>query len=236
MSALKIIGREDWGAAPPKSISRCVDTSTILWVHHSMGAPPPNDLEAECRFTRNIQAFHQGPERGWADFGYAFGVAPSGRVFRGRGPNVYGAHCPGHNDELSICMYGDYTKTSVPEAIRVAIWQIADMHGKTELRGHRQGYPTSCPGDEGMVDVVKLPRPTMPAVDHAVLPWSNTLRMALNGRGWAGWEQMEGPLRWIAKKGLDPKAKVALAWRGTIYREPETVEQVAKTLVNRFLS
>ena len=33
-----------------------------------------------------------------------------------------------------------------------------------------------------------------------------------------------------------PDAKVALAWRGSVHREPETVNLVAATLVNRFLS
>ena len=234
--ALKIISRTQWGAVSPRSVSRCVDNSSDLFVHHATGAPPAPTLEAECAYTRNIQAFHMGPQRGWADFGYGLGVAPSGRVFMGRGINVWAAHCPGKNDILSICMYGDYSTTDVPNAVIEAIWQIADEFGKTRLVGHRQFYSTSCPGDQGMLDVVQKPRPSMPSVDHKPLPYSNTLRLSLNGRGWAGWDGCEGPLRWIAKNGVDPKATVCLSWRGTPYREPETVNMVAKTLVNRFLT
>jgi hypothetical protein len=236
MSTLKIIDRASWGARPPDAISRCVDISTQLFVHMSTGSQPANDLEAECRYTRSIQNFHMGPEREWVDFGYGFGCAPSGRVFFGRGPNVWAAHCPGRNDVLSVCLYGDYSETAPTAAQIEAVWLLADRYGKTDLVGHREAYSTSCPGDRAMAALVNASRPTQPVTDHAILPYGDTLRMALNGRGWAGWAQMDGPLRWVAKKGLDPRAKVALAWRGTVYREPETVEMVAKTLVNRFLS
>lgn len=233
--ALKVVSRTEWGARPPKAISRVVDDSPELFVHHATGAPPAQNLIAECAYTRSIQNFHMDV-REWSDYSYGLGVAPSGRIFMGRGVNVYGAHCPGKNHILSVCLYGDYSTTDVPLIMREAVWKIADEFGKTKLVGHRQAYSTSCPGEQGMKDVVYLPRPFSPTSDYTPKPYGNTLRIALNGRGWAGWDACEGPLRWIAKYGLKPDAKVCLSWRGTPYRDPKTVALVAETLVNRFLS
>lgn len=76
-------------------------------------------------------------------------------------------------------------------------------------------------------------------------PDGTTLRLAIRtsadkragrpGRGWAGWPQAEGALRWIKKNGLANDSDVALAWRGNVFRGPRRVEKVAATLVNRFL-
>lgn len=66
-------------------------------------------------------------------------------------------------------------------------------------------------------------------------PDGKTLRLVLNGRQWAGWEEAGGPLQWIARKGIDPKAKTAIAWQGRVWRTPAEVTNVARNLTRRFL-
>ena len=66
-------------------------------------------------------------------------------------------------------------------------------------------------------------------------PDGNTLRLVVEGRTWNGWEEAGGPLRWIARKGLDRKAKAALAWQGRVYRGAKDVTNVARNLERRFL-
>jgi N-acetyl-anhydromuramyl-L-alanine amidase AmpD len=62
-----------------------------------------------------------------------------------------------------------------------------------------------------------------------------TLRLAVGGKLYAGWENAAGPIAWIAKNGLkDPKA--AIAFKGNVWRGPEDVTNVAKNLAKKYLS
>ena len=100
---------------------------------------------AERRAMREIQAFHQR-SRGWTDIGYAFVCFPSGRVYEGRGEHV-GAHCPGHNSEPSVSLAGDYSTRKPTDKQRLAVSQLKSRIAAARLKGHRDGFPTSCPGD-----------------------------------------------------------------------------------------
>lgn len=158
---LEITTRTGWGAAPPtaRTSVRWTDGVT-LWVHHSSGPNLRTDASRtqEIATVRAIQAFHQGPSRGWNDIGYAFLVAPSGRLYEGRGEAI-GAHCPGHNDEPSVCMIGTYLTTRPSDEIHVAIYRLANFLRAGDLAGHREGFATSCPGDAGMAKIVNGPPP-----------------------------------------------------------------------------
>lgn len=233
----RIIRRSEWGAAPPRSVSRTIWTTTALWVHHSAGPAPANNPDSERAAVRGIQSYHQ-QSNGWSDIGYAYLIAPdSGRIYEGRGQNVWGAHCPGHNDEPSVCIIGTFATTPPSEAARRSVWMLADYLGLTHLKGHREGFSTSCPGDATMRSLVNAPRPFPPgsAAPNDPRPYSNTLRLAVNGRAWAGWDEAEGPLAWVARHGLKPSADAAIAWRGSVWRGPKDVTNVARTLAARFL-
>lgn len=103
-------------------------------------------VEAEKRAMREIQAFHQ-KTRGWNDIGYHHVVFDSGRVYEGRPRDVVGAHCPGHNSEPSISLAGDYTTRPPSPAQMSAVHSLRAGLGARGLKGHRDGFPTSCPGD-----------------------------------------------------------------------------------------
>lgn len=245
---MRIITRAEWGARPPKTTpARCAWKLNRMCIHHSAGPAPDGSLESSIRTVRAIQAFHQGPDRGWNDIGYAYVVDPMGRIFEGRGYQIWAAHSPGHNDEPSVCMLGTYGGIRPSELIRTAIWELMDELGFTVPVGHREWTLTTCPGDAGMKYVVKAGRPKAPSpiVVPGKLPYSNTLRLHMQtaaerkagkpGRTWAGWEAVAGALLWIRKNGVAPTTTCAISWRGNVWRGPRDVANVAATLANKYL-
>ena len=66
-------------------------------------------------------------------------------------------------------------------------------------------------------------------------PAGNTLRLVVNGRLWAGWEEADGAIEWIAKNKLERSAKCAISWQGETWRGAEDVTNVCKSLYRRFL-
>jgi hypothetical protein len=92
---------------------------------------------------------------GWSDVAYNMLVCKHGYVFMGRGPKVLtAANGPGLNSQhYSVCALvgtsGDVQPTDdMLNGIRDAI-QYLRVHGNAgrEIKGHRDGYATSCPGD-----------------------------------------------------------------------------------------
>ncbi len=66
-------------------------------------------------------------------------------------------------------------------------------------------------------------------------PDGNTLRLVVNKRLWAGWEEADGAIEWIAKNGLERSAHAALAWQGNVWRGATDATNVCKSLYRRFL-
>jgi hypothetical protein len=144
---MEIVSRGEWGAAPAKggrTLLR-VGRVTSFVLHHTTGQ------YSGPQTVRQIQAFHQGPSRKWADIGYNLLVAPDGTVFEGRGWDVQGAHARGHNAvSLGIAFIGDGRKPVSDEAKR----SILLLAGEADRRfgvlrrvGHRDVGSTVCPGD-----------------------------------------------------------------------------------------
>lgn len=242
--SIEIIPRSAWGARAPRSrVTVSWAGLRTLWVHHSEGTVPGDDIAEEKAVVRGIQNFHMDdPKHQWRDIGYAFLIAPSGRIYEGRGVGVDAAHCPGHNGEPSVCLLGKYQSVPPSEAARRAVWALADHLGLSDLNGHRQGFSTSCPGDATMRTLVDAPRPPKepikPQIAHA-----NTLRLAIRtaadikagrpGRRWAG-TSAGGALAWVAKHGVAPTSTVALAYKGNVWRNRRDARNVARNLTKRF--
>ena len=114
-------------------------------LHHTTGT------YAGPQTVRNIQAFHQGPTRKWADIAYSFLVAPTGEIFKGRGWGKQGAHAKGHNSSsIGIAYIGDGRTLPPVEALASIAWlgDEADRRFGTLRRvGHRDVGSTVCPGD-----------------------------------------------------------------------------------------
>lgn len=66
-------------------------------------------------------------------------------------------------------------------------------------------------------------------------PDGNTLRLVVNGRLWAGWEEADGAIEWITRNGLERDAKAAISWQGNTWRGPKDVTNVCKSLFRTYL-
>lgn len=53
-------------------------------------------------------------------------------------------------------------------------------------------------------------------------------------RVWSGWQEAFPAVRWIAKRGIKPGTRAAIAWRGALWRGARDVERVAKHLARKF--
>jgi hypothetical protein len=143
---VNIVSRAQWGARAASGTTNLVPSRvTMLVLHHTTGT------YAGHQTVRNIQSFHMGPERKWADIGYNFLVAPTGEVFEGRGWGKQGAHARGHNStSIGVAYIGD-GRLSVPEAAKQSILLLAAeadrRFGGLRRVGHRDVGATACPGD-----------------------------------------------------------------------------------------
>jgi hypothetical protein len=184
---MAIVSREDWGARSPRSVVRVSWSSRKEFVvHHSAGP--------KSQSVRSIQDFHMD-SNGWSDIGYNFLVDEHGKVYEGRGWLVVGAHAPGHNTSgIGVCYIGNNNPTDKAlKAVR-GLYQEANRRAGRKLKvlGHREVYPTSCPGsklqgwiDSGMADeeeddLSKLPTLTIGDSSFDV----KTVRWLLGARGY----------------------------------------------------
>ena len=144
---MEFVSRREWGAAAARGSTVLQPARvTMLVLHHTTGT------YAGHQTVRSIQAFHQGPERGWADIGYNWLVAPDGTVFEGRGWGMQGAHARGHNaSSIGVAYIGD-GRLPVSDAAKFAILRLAEeadrRFGSLRRVGHRDVGSTVCPGDE----------------------------------------------------------------------------------------
>ena len=143
---MRLVTRSEWGAGPAKAVTRlAADRVGMLVLHHTTG-----DYLGPSTI-RGIQAFHQGPQRGWADIAYNFLVAPDGTVFVGRGWEAQGAHAKGHNSRsVGIAYVGDGRRPVPVEAMQAIVQLAAEADtrfGSLRRVGHRDVGSTVCPGD-----------------------------------------------------------------------------------------
>lgn len=146
----RIVPRSEWDAKPPKSTAPLGVIREVVVHHTADSGPRSNTPASERAYMREIQAFHQGPSRGWADFAYHLAVMPSGRVYRGRRMVNIGAHVENNNTgRVGIVLAGNF-ETSKPtakalESLRWLVKHHPKLKGKP-VKGHRDFGGTSCPG------------------------------------------------------------------------------------------
>lgn len=152
---MEIINRKDWRAAKPRNPrQKMIMPAAISYIHHTVTSGKPRTKAQEKAHMRELQqiAFN----RGFSDISYNFVIFPSGRIYKGRGWGVVGAHTEGSNSVAhAFCFVGNF-ETDRPTA--KALEATADLHRRgvkncyikrtAPIKGHREapGAATACPG------------------------------------------------------------------------------------------
>ncbi|MER6109262.1 peptidoglycan-binding protein [Streptomyces hirsutus] len=168
--SVTIVSRATWGAKPWDGNPAVVPLTsrTSFFVHydgaHEIGYTGHKVPQAIDRVHRNQK---------WAGIGYNFVVDQDGTIYEGRGWNLQGAHCPGHNVTgigVQIAIGGDQKPSAKALAACRALYDLAcQKTGRTlAKKGHKDGIATDCPGKhlyawvkDGMP--VEKPKPDPPA-------------------------------------------------------------------------
>lgn len=145
---MRIVSREDWGAAPARRTSKIPTPSPEAWLHHTVG------LYRGRTGMRKLQRDHFA--RGFRDVGYSFVIdSVDFTVYEGAGPGILGAHTRGHNSRShGIAVTGNFENLNPSPALLARIGQlVAYGHEKgwwpPELTGgHRDTKSTACPGSK----------------------------------------------------------------------------------------
>ena len=150
---MHITPRAAWRAKPPAGTIRTVPPSEKVdhWTHWNGGPLRLTDHRSCLTAVQRIQQQHIN--QGWADIGYNLLICPHGTVIEGRGIDAVGAHCPNHNRTgIGVQMMLGQGEPPPPAQLAAGrnLWSgLCDRSGKTlPRRGHRDGYPTTCPGPE----------------------------------------------------------------------------------------
>lgn len=145
------VARGEWGARPPRNVSRNV-SPRHLTAHHGGPSPWPGGIGSHDRcaqIVRGYQSFHMD-SNGWADIAYSSLVCPHGYRFEGRGPGVRtAANGTNAGNELSLATcYLAGEGDPLTDAAKAAFRDEADRFGLPLDRVHSDWFSTSCPGDE----------------------------------------------------------------------------------------
>lgn len=241
---MRIIGRETWGALPGARIERRAwPSAPKVVVHHTVQAAPAVDagMAAEVAIMRGLDRQHFYGNGWQGGIGYSFVVMPSGTVYEGRGRDTVGAHAPGANHLPGVALVGDFRRERPTNEALASLGTLAAEFGASGLRGHRDFYPTACPGDVlyGLLAAVPIIR----VEQDPTPPGDRTLRLMVRGNPkapFAGWKEAAGPLVWIAEHGLKEVEAGApdhwIAWQGGRWYGARDVTNVARRLVRDHLS
>ncbi len=145
---VKIVSRSTWGAKPwngtPASVA--LSQRTEFFVHYDGGNPINY---TGVKVPQTIERSHRN--QGWSGVGYNFVIDQDGTIYEGRGWNLQGAHCPGHNISglgVQIAIGGDQKPSAKALASCRALYEEAcKKTGRTlAKKGHKDGFATACPG------------------------------------------------------------------------------------------
>lgn len=155
--AIDLVSRKEWGARPPKSSYSTLRSTKGVKIHYTGGRVDPAIIDDHGRcvaMVRSIQSYHMDGN-GWIDIGYSMIACPHRKVFVGRGPH----HLPaangaglnsGHYAVLGLVGTSGLVRPpdDMLNGILDAIDHLREEGGAgREIKGHRDGYATDCPGD-----------------------------------------------------------------------------------------
>lgn len=154
--AIDLITRAEWGARKPKGSYDNLTSTRGVKIHYTGGRVDPatvDDHDLCAAAVRGIQRGHMD-SNGWLDIGYSFIGCPHRKVFEGRGlhhlPAANGAGLnSGHYAVLGLV--GNSGLVVPPDGMLHGIVDAIEYvraHGGAgkEIKGHRDGFSTDCPG------------------------------------------------------------------------------------------
>ncbi len=152
---MAIESRSTWGARAPRNVSHVSSTRGVKG-HYTGGRVDADTLTDHSKCRAMIRAFQNQhmDGNGWADLAYSMWVC-NHTAGMGRGPGVLtAANGPGLNSgHYSILfLVGNSGVTQPTDAMKRNFHEARDYlrsHGGagSEIKGHRDGYSTDCPGD-----------------------------------------------------------------------------------------
>lgn len=155
-------------------------TDKVLGVKiHYEGSPVPEVDHSKCagRWTQIRRSHLANTAEGYSDVAYNWAVCNHGVIFEGRGlgkrTGANGSQ-PLNRTHYAILWMGGTSGVTTPSAKAVAaikeVIKYLRGHGTgKEIKGHRDGHPTACPGDAlyALVKSGKLEPSTAPATSPA---------------------------------------------------------------------
>ncbi|RCG32004.1 N-acetylmuramoyl-L-alanine amidase [Sphaerisporangium album] len=156
--AIDLVTRKEWGARAPRGSYSTVRSTRGVKVHYTGGRVDPRLAEDHDRCVaavKAVQNMHMDGN-GWLDIAYSMVACPHRKVFVGRGPgHLTAANGPGLNTgHYSVLGLVGNSGLVVPSdgmlhGILDAIEYLRDEGGAgREIKGHRDGYATDCPGGQ----------------------------------------------------------------------------------------
>ncbi|MFD1542647.1 peptidoglycan recognition protein family protein [Nonomuraea guangzhouensis] len=155
--AIDLVLRRDWHARERHGDYTQLDSTKGVKVHYTGGRVEPGIIgdHAVCvSLVQSIQGYHMDGN-GWIDIGYSFVACPHRKVFEGRGlhhlPAANGAGLnAGHYAVLGLV--GNAGLVEPPDGVLHGILDAVEYvrergNAGKEIKGHRDGYSTDCPGE-----------------------------------------------------------------------------------------
>ncbi|MER7814090.1 hypothetical protein [Streptomyces sp. NPDC096153] len=168
---MKLVKRAAWGARAYRTPNGATPYSRArrgVKVHYLGSAYTDRPHSACAAYVRKLQDSHMDGN-GWSDIGYSFLVCTHGYVYEGRGLKRRNSANGGtalNEQDYAVCALLGSSGLTQPTDDQLAGIRDAIDHCRAEgpagawIGGHRDGYATSCPGDQLYAWVKKgAPRP-----------------------------------------------------------------------------
>lgn len=160
---MKYVTRKEWGAKPSKYALVYIASTKGVKVHWEGAAvpaslgDPSNHNKCDDRM-RAIQTSHMAnTKEKYSDIAYNFAVCPHGTVYEGRGlhrqTGANGSQVLNKAHYSVLAFLGNSGLTEPSDAQLNGICDaiaLCRSEGKaaSEVKGHRDGHPTQCPGEK----------------------------------------------------------------------------------------
>ena len=151
---VEFISRKELGW-PASAAPRKTHPTKGVKIHYEGTHSPVRDHSyCEAYWTQIRNSHLANKKENYSDVAYSFAVCRHGAVLEGRGLG-FRTGANGNQalnaDHDSVCvLYGTNDKSvssAVVEGVRWVIQYLRDHGTGKEIKGHRDGYPTACPGD-----------------------------------------------------------------------------------------